>query len=424
MSVLYIRLPASWATGHTADHAVQSAALGCSFALAGDAGAIQREGSATLPELAALVAGAQRVVLILAATDVSLLRVAVPPLSPARLRAALPNLVEDQLLDDLSDVVVVAGRSADAMRTVAVVRRDWLEMLTRVMLALGARRIQALPAQLCLPYREAAISAAVSAIDSGTERGNTLVVRLAAQEGLGLPLLPEAGVASAPAALQLLRLVAPEAAVTLYVPAAEVRAYQAAAAEDGQRITIQPDSWAHWIAGAQDAQPDLATGLGSVASPGLDWRRWRWPLLLAGALLLVNTIALNLDWWRLQQEANATRAALTRVFQKAYPQEVVIVDPLLQLRQKIATAKRQAGQPAADDFALLAAGFAEAWSRAGSGGTALPAIGALEYHERALLVRIKTPGEIPLAQLRPALAARHLGVTRQGADALQVRSAP
>lgn len=424
MSTLYIRLPARIAAGHAANHALQPAQLGCVFALASDAGNVEREGVAPLSELGALVAGAQRVLLILAATDVSLLRVAVPPLSPARLRVALPNLVEDQLLAEPAEVVVAAGRATDGLRTVAVVQRDWLELLVKIMLALGARKILALPAQLCLPYRADTVSAALCAIESGGERDLTLALRLAAEEGIGLPVLPQAGAATAPSALQMLRLMVPEAAVTLYVPAAEVRAYQAALEAEGeQRITLQPDSWAHWIAGAQHAQPDLVAGLGGATGPGIDWNRWRWPLALAGALLLVNVFALNLDWWRLKREADITRATLAQVFQQAYPKETVIIDPVLQMRQKIAAAKREAGQPAPDDFAPLAAGFAEAWSRAGSGGQSLPAIAALEYRERALLVRIKAPGEIPVAQLQPALAAHNLGLTQQGADALQIRSA-
>jgi general secretion pathway protein L len=415
LSTLYIRLPAR-ASDASAQHAVPT--LGCAFALASDRGDVEREGVAALPELANLVAAAQRVTLILAAADVSLLRVAVPPLSPARLKVALPNLVEDQLIGDLAESVVVAGRSADGLRTVAVVQRDWLEMLVRVVAALGARRISALPAQLCLPYRAGAVSAAITEIDTGTDRDVALALRLSQQDGIGLPVLPPPGGAVAPEALQTLRLVVPEADITLYVPPAEVGVYQQLADE---RTTIQPDHWAYWIAGAQDAEPDLLGGLTSAAGPGFDWSRWRWPLTLAIALLLVNIVALNVDWWRLKQEADTARAALTQTFQAAYPNETVIVDPVLQMRQKIAAAKQAAGQPAPDDFAALVAGFAEAWNHAGS-TKPLPPIDALEYHERALLVRSKALSQIPRAQLETALAARNLTSSQQGADGLQIRS--
>lgn len=419
MSTLYIRLPAR----ATIAHAQYAAGFGCAFALAADNGSVQREGVALLSELADLVAGAQRVRLLLAAADVSLLRVVVPPLSPARLRVALPNLVEDQLIGELSESVVAAGRTVDGLRTVAVVQREWLEMLAKTLIALGARKLSALPAQLCLPYRAAAVSAAVTGIEAGDDIGLTL--RLAEQEGLGLPVLPEAGRSVAAQALQTLQLVAPAAAVTLYVPAAEVRAYQELLqADTEQRITIQPDRWAHWIAGAQEAEPDLLAGLGGGTGPSFNWSRWRWPLILASAVLLVNVAALNLDWWRLRQDANAAHTALTRTFQAAYPKETVIVDPALQMRQKIAAARQAAGQPAADDFTALAAAFAEAWKQAASAGRPLPALAALEYHERTLLVRLTTPDQIPLARLQTALAARNLALSQQDAGVLRIRSAP
>src|SRR5674476_1695699 len=104
-----------------------------------------------LSELSDTVAKSQRVVLLLAASDVTLLRVKVPPLSSARLKATLPNLVEDQLIADPSDCVVVAGGLSDGLRTVAVVQRAWLDLLAKTLFAIGARALAALPAQLCLP---------------------------------------------------------------------------------------------------------------------------------------------------------------------------------------------------------------------------------------------------------------------------------
>lgn len=434
MSTLYLRLPPRAALGQTS----HAAALGCVFALTGDrSDTIEQEGSASLSELGDVIARAQRVILILAASDVTLLRVIVPPLSAARMKTALPNLVEEQLIADPADCVVVAGAVLDGLRTVAVVQREWLEMLAKIMLALGARKISALPAQMCLPHHADAqvdpqtntIVAAITETETDGVRDVALALRLAPQQGIGLPILLEPGSDRAFEALQTLRVMVPHAALTLYVPAAQVAAYQAAA-DDG--IGIQPDRWASWISAAREAEPDLMSGLGAAAGPQFNWNRWRWPLVLASALLLVNISALNLDWWRLKQEANSARVALNQTFQNAYPKETVIVDPLLQMQQKIAAAKHAAGQPAPNDFVPLTAGFAEAWNHAGpssaggpklAAGATLPAIAALEYHDSALLVRIKQPGEIPLAALQTALAARNLVLESQGADAVQIRSA-
>ena len=293
------------------------------------------------------------------------------------------------------------------------------------MLALGARKILALPAQLCLPYRADTVSAALCAIETGGERDLTLALRLAEEEGIGLPVLPQTGAASG--AGNLANAAADGAGSCHHVVCAGRRGARVSGRAGNRRRATRHA--ASGFAGRTGLPAPSARSRiwwpasAGAAGPGIDWNRWRWPLALAGALLLVNALALNLDWWRLKREADTTRSALAQVFQQAYPKETVIIDPVLQMRQKIAAAKREAGQPAPDDFAPLAAGFAEAWSRAGSGGQSLPAIAALEYRERALLVRIKAPGEIPLAQLQPALAARNLALTQQGADALQIRSA-
>ena len=104
MNTLYIRLPSKAA----AENAPDWLAMPCPFAL-GTHGklpnsvTIGRQGVAALQELSGTIGAAQRVVLLLAASDVSLLQVQIPPLSAARLKAALPNLVEDQLIGDPAD---------------------------------------------------------------------------------------------------------------------------------------------------------------------------------------------------------------------------------------------------------------------------------------------------------------------------------
>lgn len=113
MTTLYIRLPA---------RADGEGALS-RFALVADGGNIDREGEGLLRGLGDLVAASRRVVLLLAATDVTMLHVKAPPLSAARLKAALPSLVEEQVLGDPADCVLIAApaQSADGARSIAVV---------------------------------------------------------------------------------------------------------------------------------------------------------------------------------------------------------------------------------------------------------------------------------------------------------------
>lgn len=431
MSTLYIHMPSKAA----AEAAEQWTALPCSFALTSNAGALEHEGVEPLARLAEPIVRAQRVVMLLAASDVSLLRIKVPPMSPSRLKAALPNMVEDQLITDPAECVVVAGPLAEGLRTVAVVQRAWLDVLARAVLGLGARHVSALPSQLCLPHQPGTVSAAVA------ERGDSVdvILRLSEHDGMGLPIMPESVDTAAREAIEAIAAIVPQGPVTLYVPQPAVAVYQAAAdvavpEGEGRRIAVFADNWRHWITGASHASPDLMTGLSAAAGPKTDWRRWRWPVTLAGLLLLVNVAALNIDWWRMKNEADGLRAGMMQTYRKAFPKDPVVVDPLAQMRQKIAAVKRDSGQAAPDDFTALAAAFGEAWASVGQGQgstarkdkAALPGIAALEYRDRSLFVRFKAEGQPPIDQVKSALAGRDLSVVaappQSGATVWQIRS--
>jgi len=447
LSTLYIRLPSRSA----ADSAAHWLELICQFALVSHGnvshgGSIEREGAAPLSDLSDTVAKAQRVVALLAASDVTLLRVQVPPLSAARLRAALPNLVEERLITDPSGCVVVAGGSSDGLRTVAVVQRAWLELLAKTLIAFGARRIEALPAQLCLPCQSGQqgqpgnVTAAINEQGAGID----VMLRLSEQDGIGLALAPVLSVVegdegreqhevSAHEVIRTLCALVPEAPITLYVPQAALRTYQEAinhTVAPTKRINVLADNWPRWIAGARDTTLDLMTGLGAGSSPRLDWRAWRWPLALAAAVLAINAAALNIDWWRMKGEANQLRVTMIQIYKSAYPKETVILDPVVQMRQKIVIAKRDSGLPAPDDFTAISAAFGEAWASVMPGKT-VPAIAALEYRERSLFVQFKPVlsqvegpnGEAPALRMKTALAERGLSLDLGSLDPAPAQSA-
>ena len=383
-------------------------------------GTVEREGVAALSELSEVVRRSQRVVLLLSASDVTLLRVKVPPLSAARLKAALPNLVEEQLMSDPAECVIVAGESRGAMRTVAVVQRSWLTLLHQTLLALGARAITALPSQLCLPLPSGTVAAAVA------EHGNDVdvTVRLAEQEGIGLSIVADQSESAAFEAMQSLAAVVPQSPLTLYVPQSRLRDYQDSlhiAPALAERITLQTDDWRHWIEGGDRNVFDLMSSLGATTGPKFDWQLWRWPLALAMLLLLVNVIGLNVDWLRLQREADALDTSMVQTYRAAFPKETVIVDPLAQLRQKMAAAQRGSGHIAPDDFLGLAAAFGEVW--AGTGQKAASVAG-LEYRDNSLTVKLKPGTSAPMEQIKEALAARKLAMSEQSAGVWQIRSVP
>lgn len=419
MSTLYLRLPSKAAFDGTA----QWEAMACPYALADGPGTIRQEGVAALAQVSALAARAGRVVMLVAASDVTLLRVNLPPMSVARQRAALPNLVEEDLVTDPAECIVVPGALADGLRTVAVAQRAWLERMAKIVIGSGHVRIAAVPAQLCLPAPGDAVHGAVLEQDADIE----IALRTAPQEGIGLPLLPDQFSTAAREAVDALLAMAGARPVALAVPKERFAAYQQAVAElgAGELVTLHADAWNPWIAGAMTAGVDLATGLGAALAPKLNWRPWRWPLVLAALLLLVNIVPLNIEWLRAKREYDTLRASMTQIYRNAFPNEKVVVDPVAQMRQKIAAGRRSAGQAGPEDFTALAAAFGEAWNTAGSGNA--PTIAGMEYRERTLYVKLKPDAQLPLDKVRAAMSGRRLELTaapeQPGVVVWQLRSA-
>ncbi len=424
ISTLALRLPSRHAAKAMADWRAQPMA----FALRSREGVISRSGAATLAELAPHCAQVQRVLLLFAASDVTLLRMQVPPLSAARLKAALPALVEDRLITDTADCVLVAVPEVGNTRTIAVLERSWLQTVVTSVRSLGARQILALPLQLALPLPVQGAAATVTEM----HRQIDLAVRLSAYEGMGLPMVPVSGdEPEVEVCLALLGLAAHQQ-IALSVPAARLDAYRHAAqslAQEGMHISVEEEDWRQLLQAADRSSLDLMTGLATTESKAIDWQRWRWPLVLAGLLVLVNVLALNWDWWRLRSEANDVRAAMLRTYKNAFPADSVVVDPLAQAKQKITAAQRRSGQAAPDDFVTLAASMGEAWSAmpAGSGPSA-KTIAALGYRDTTLSVRFKPDSHPSLDAARSALAARHATVTEgpaeNGSTVWLIRSAP
>lgn len=400
MSTLYIRHPARG----EGEHALAQ------YALVADSGTIAQQGEGALRNMADVMASSRKVVVMLAASDVTLLQVKVPPLSSARLKVALPGLVEEQVLGDPADLVLVPApvSAPDGTRTVAVVQRSWLEPIVKLLLAQGAHGVSALPAQLCLPLEPGTVSGAI--------RGGEITLRMAQFQGLGLDMTG----AEPLVALQTARALAGDAPLNLYLPPAQLGEYQAIAAEVGPGVTLAADDWSVWVDGSHTTSLDLVPGLGSAGARAADWKRWRWPVALALLAFVVNVAGMNIEWLRMKREAEALRQSMVTTFRAAYPNETVILDPAAQMRKNIAMAKAAQGEVSSNEFVYLAAAFGEAMRGAGREA----AIGSLEFRESALNVRLKPEANDPALanQVKSALAARGLSLTETAAGVWQIRS--
>jgi general secretion pathway protein L len=397
LTTLYIRHPARAEGDHTL----------CQFAQVSDSGAIEQQGEGALRNLGDLVGASRRVVVLLAGADVTLLAVQAPPLTGARLKAALPGLVEEHILGDTADCALVAApQQPDGTRPIAVADRYWLENIVRSLLAQGARSVSVVPGQLCLPLQPGSVSAAVS--------GSELILRQGLFQGFGLALD-----ATPAAVLQTARAFSGDAPLVLYVPHGQLGEYGALSAEAGPGISVEADDWNGWIAGSRSTALDLTAGLGAAATPQRDWRRWRWPITLAGLVVVLNLVGLNVEWLRLRHQADVLRQSMTQTFRTVYPGQAVI-DPVAQMRQNIASARANTGEVSPDEFTYLAAAFGEAARNLGR----QPGIASIEYRERALTVKVKPETADPgmIAQLRTALAQRKLSLQEPAPGNWVIRS--
>jgi len=128
----------------------------------------------------------------------------------------------------------------------------------------------------------------------------------------------------------------------------------------------------------------------------------------------------------MKSEADTLRSSMIQIYKSAYPNESVIIDPLAQMQQKIAAAKRDSGMAAPDDFTAMTAAFGEAWAVVTATLPSPPSIAALGYRDRSLSVRLRDR-EAPTQQMKAALAQRGLSLKlapeQSGTIVWQIRGA-
>jgi len=449
---LYVRLPHR--PIQSPEHWQAGALASVPFALVREEGAqgpqrILREGTSRPDELPA----ADRLILLLPATDVLLVPANVPPLALPKLRLALPNLVEDRLVQDAQQCHIALGPRLGAApargwrapresqpRALMIADRAWVRFLLDTFGTHKHRTCHLLPAQLCLPFETpVAVAPAAEAAANGeraepsldTPAANAAVVN-AAPATIGLdvapPSDPDAPVAvditvrTGPAEGYGLRLlpanvanwlaIAPTPASLMVSPALRSLAPELAPGLSADPAAATLD-WSVWAAGARNAlasgdadlcQFDFARG--GVA--GVNWSVWRLPIALAVLLVVVQLIGMNARWLTLRAEQKRLDTAMRAQLQTAFPNTPVILDPPAQMRRQVEQLRLAAGKSAPEDFLPLADRFAQA-----AAGLAPDALLALDYHGRALTVTLKDGTNT--AALRTA--ARNVGLNMADAPA-------
>ena len=337
--------------------------------------------------------------LIVDARDVTLLRARLPALPAARLQRALPNLLEDQILQDPQTCAWALGAvDSGAERLVAAVDRHWLDVVTQAFERRGIRVTAVWPAQALQLQQPASVAVLLCV-------GSSIAVLPARGDGVGL----------AAGAEPYTRREALRSALALL-----------AAAGGGEVLGLAEDDTWRAVLRESAAEAGVALRLGELPTPGsasvdllaaqregalarwaagFDWRAWRWPLAGALTCAALAVAGLNLHWYLLAREQVELLATLDRSFAQVFPAGTTRVDPVLQMQRHVAQLRARAGQASPDDFLPLVVGLGLVL-----GTQSQDAIGSLEYRDGRLRARFR-PG---IADTRAAREALELAGRRQG----------
>ena len=414
------------------------------FTLVDKAGQVQRAGHAAL----ALLPRANETRLIVAARDVLLLATTVPPLKGPKLRQALPNIVEDQLIQDPLGCHIALDPVAlpDGRRVLAVVDRAWFRTICDAFAAAGHRRLSAVPATRCLPApREPAQAPLDAPVDGEAVKADAITIAtapaarptaVAAVLGLATtvePALVEAGALPVAAGAPRLELAIARGALGegFAAPASRAAGTLAALAGGGDVELYE--------LGEPGAEPRLAS-VGRTDGPLLPgaqplpfdtfarralaerfdlcqfefesqpWRfdratmkRLRVPIALVAATLGVAVIGMNLHWWKLSRERDALSAQITETLLSAFPKTTTVLDPPAQMQRQLDQLRLAAGELSPNDFLALSSGLSRSM-----GALPLNGIASLDYHDRRLDVgfkpEVKVDPDFPQRLARNGLA--------------------
>lgn len=452
-STLYIQIP-SKTVAETTENCFEQP---FKFCLASSEKNILQQGNQSLAALKQVAQSAQQVVLLLAASDVNYMSVAVPPLPLAKLMAALPNMLEDQVLADPSQLFFICKPPKNGQAMVAIVSRAWIETLLEHTKILQAKRLAAyaISASMLISTEENSASVLVeldndfpnriieisvrSSLDQkpSSSSGLTLQAEYLFSEHQSSQVDEEPTTLNATALIQYCQLLTPNKNCHIYAdshlfPELEKTSFSLAKneasvgnanadtnasasavvdtidgteSEKSSQLTVHLLSWKEKIAGLENTNSNTNLNLFSTLTQennaSFDWPRWRWSVMLACAILVVAMLGLNWKWWKLHQESSALRASLISSYKNSFPQERVLRDPMQQMQQKIELSKKAAGQSTKEDFIVIASQFSQAWQTVMGEGSA--PVNYIEYKERSLYVKPAEKTTPDLEQLKNAL---------------------
>jgi len=291
-------------------------------------------GSGTLADAAGLGAG-RRVVLLVPGERVLLTRLQVPLRARARAAAAVPWALEDRLVADVETLHFALGSlDAEGEWSVAAVEREHLDACLQACNEAGLAPHAAIPEPLALPAPQADCWTALEEDDRVTCRTGP-----ATGFSCALPLLPAICESiDTPESVIVHRAGEP---VGWPTPVDGRLQIGDPLTDPMQAFATTPD---------RDAIDLLQGPYSRRERIGRVWRRWRVPAALAAVLLLLVAVNWGLAYRELGQRQQALQAAAERILRNAVPDVGRVVDPRVQLKNRLEALRGNAG---GDETGLL-----------------------------------------------------------------------
>lgn len=324
---------------------------------------------------ASLLPRDEDVVLVLPPRALSWHRLNLPKVAPARLRAVLDGLLEDQLLSDTAALHYALAPGGRAGQTVWVAACDkaWLRGWLQALEAAGRPVSRVVPALWPLPSAESA-SGPVPALHWAYDEGNQAWLASASEHGVACVPLPDdgphTGAAAHPGATSPLPRdagAAPDTPRWLADPAVAALAERVL----GQRFELVARG--DWLLRCTQsdwnlAQFDLSLSSGARRSQRLRqtlrrwrsapaWRPARWGLV---TLLVVQLLGLNAAAWSERRALAAKQDAVRQTLQQSFPDVKLVLDAPLQMQRELQSLQQASGVPAAADLEQQLGAFAQA----------------------------------------------------------------
>jgi general secretion pathway protein L len=397
MSTLVIQLPArarlqGGAEGRRAPapEAGSAGSADLAYVLTPDGLAVSRHGHAA----PALLPKADTVVLVLADTDVSWHRITVPKAPPARLRAAIAGVLEEQLLDDpgAMHLALAPGASGGQSAWVAALDKAWFAAELRALERAGVQVERAVPVSwpedTPLGHFSAAFGADAGAPMQLTWSDANGVAAISVQGALARQMLPIW--AKQPARWSAHPAVA--------APAERWLGSSVQVLGDEERMLQAVRSL--WNLRQFDLAPrhrgSLALRNAWRRFRGAAWRPARYGLV---ALVALQVLGLNLWAWHQQRQIEARREAMTQLLRATHPEVRTVLDAPVQMQRETDRLRSAAGRSGDADLETLLGAAAVAWP-AGQ-----PPLASLKFENGRLSFTASGWSESQVAQFRAQLAA-------------------